>query len=63
MNIRRYALLTIKANCVAGRLTHVWKFLRKYPEFLCNIYTRIKKIAIKRGIEIPKPLIDMEIEK
>jgi len=62
MNIRRYALLTFKANCVAGGLRHVWKFLRNYPDFLCSTYARIEQIAIKRGIEIPKPLIDMKIE-
>ena len=54
--------LSVKFTKIAGKLIKSWKFLRNYPVFLSDVYFRLEKIAKQRNIEIPTPLMDMELE-
>ena len=60
--MRRYGQLTYEAQKVTAMLNKEWKFLRAYPLFLSKIYKRVCVIAIKRGIDLPRPHTDMEVE-
>ena len=61
-SIRRYWNLTSHAAIVSGGLRKVWDFLRKQTTHTHNVYQRVKKIAESRKIDIPEPLVNMEIE-
>jgi hypothetical protein len=63
MNLRRYALLTYKAQNVTARISYLWKFLRKYNDFLAIQYAELVKIAEMKGVAIPEPLVDMTLQK
>lgn len=60
---RKQMQLASNASIVAGSFRHVWKFIRKYPNWLSKVYERLYKVAERRNCKIPKTNISMEVEK
>jgi len=58
---RLYKNLVFHATKVVASARKVWKFLYKFPVRLIRRYDRIKDIANKLDVEIPKELVKMEV--
>lgn len=59
---RKKLKISILAVEAAGKLRYVWKYTRKYQCWLLGLYKRIGLITDNKGIERPKPLINMDKE-
>ena len=58
---KQLQLATMSADIV-GDFNKIWKFGRKYPIWLSDLYDEIVVIATNRDITIPKPKINMRVE-
>lgn len=63
MNIRRYAVLTLKSQNINVKMSKIWNFMRKYNDFLALTYNKIKIYAENKNITIPKPFVNMDYQK
>jgi hypothetical protein len=61
-NLRRYWNLAKHSSIVQSRFGKVWQDIRQTTKFTSETYERVKAIAIKKGVKIPQPKVDMSVE-
>jgi len=62
LNLRRFWNLAKHSTIVQSRFGKVWQDIRHTTRFTADTYERVKIIAIKKGVDIPKPLVNMNVE-
>jgi hypothetical protein len=62
-NRRQLINLAMKSSIIAKRIIKLRKLLHKYPLWLSEVYKDCCIIAEKKRVKIPKPKINMEVEK